>query len=176
MQDPLPLLIGGKGDRMLGIVARYADEWNMWGLADTIAERAAVLDARCEAIGRDPGEIKRSAQALFLRHRRRRQGRGLPRGRRPPRRRRHAPTTIAEAVADVAGVGLDEVIVPDFTLGKGQNRLDRLDPSSSRSPRSSADPAGLRGLGRSGLQPRTAGRHGRGRRRARTAAGRRGRG
>ncbi len=28
--DPLPLLIGGKGNRMLGIVARHADEWNMW--------------------------------------------------------------------------------------------------------------------------------------------------
>ena len=34
---------------------------------------------------------------------------------------------IAEAVADWQAIGLDEVIVPDFTLGKGQNRLDRLD-------------------------------------------------
>ena len=38
----------------------------MWGLADDIAERSAVLDQRCEAIGRDPAEIKRSAQALVL--------------------------------------------------------------------------------------------------------------
>ena len=66
VQTPLPLLIGGKGDRMLGVVARHADEWNMWGLADVIAERAAVLDRRCEAIGRDPATIKRSAQALVL--------------------------------------------------------------------------------------------------------------
>ena len=34
---------------------------------------------------------------------------------------------IAEAVAEWQAIGLDEVIVPDFTLGKGQNRLDRLD-------------------------------------------------
>ncbi|MGV3760428.1 MAG: TIGR03560 family F420-dependent LLM class oxidoreductase, partial [Actinomycetota bacterium] len=66
LQDPLPLLIGGKGDRMMGIVARYADEWNMWGLPEAIAERSAVLDRRCEAIGRDPGTIARSAQALTL--------------------------------------------------------------------------------------------------------------
>ena len=34
---------------------------------------------------------------------------------------------IAAAVADWQAAGLDEVIVPDFTLGKGQRRLDRLD-------------------------------------------------
>ena len=34
---------------------------------------------------------------------------------------------IAEAVAAWEAIGLDEVIVPDVTLGKGQNRLDRLD-------------------------------------------------
>ncbi|HJR24967.1 MAG TPA: TIGR03560 family F420-dependent LLM class oxidoreductase, partial [Acidimicrobiales bacterium] len=64
VQQPLPILVGGKGDRMLGLVARYADEWNMWGLAGTIAERGAVLDRRCERIGRDPATIARSAQAL----------------------------------------------------------------------------------------------------------------
>src|SRR3546814_11549806 len=64
VQSPLPLLIGGKGDRMLGVVARHADEWNMWGLASTIEERSAVLAQHCEAIDRDPGDIKRSAQAL----------------------------------------------------------------------------------------------------------------
>ena len=112
VQSPLPLLIGGKGNRMMGVVARYADEWNMWGLADDIAERAAVLDQRCEAIGRDPAEIKRSAQALVLltddrakadaflaghrrpgghrrHHRRRRRGGRRVAGRRP--RRGHRP-------------------------------------------------------------------------------------
>ena len=66
VQQPLPLLIGGKGDRMMGIVARYADEWNMWGLPETIAERSGVLERRCEAIGRDPSTIARSAQALVM--------------------------------------------------------------------------------------------------------------
>ena len=63
-QDHLPLLIGGKRDRMLRIVARHADQWNMWGLPDVIAERGAELDRACSELGRDPAEIVRSAQAL----------------------------------------------------------------------------------------------------------------
>jgi len=126
VQTPLPLLIGGKGDRMLGVVARHADEWNMWGLADTIAERAAVLDRRCEAIGRDPGDIARSAQALFLLTDdaakaaafREDAGRPAVAG---------TPDDVAAAVAAWRDVGLDEVIVPDFTLGTGAARLERTD-------------------------------------------------
>ena len=127
VQTPLPLLIGGKGNRMMGVVARHADEWNMWGLADVIAERSAVLDQRCEAIGRDPKEIKRSAQALVL--------------------LTDDPTKAATFLestggrADIAGTtddvsaavaawqdaGLDEVIIPDFTLGRGARRLEKMD-------------------------------------------------
>lgn len=127
VQDPLPLLIGGKGDRMLGVVARYADQWNMWGLAPTIAERATVLAQRCEAIGRDPAEIHRSAQALVLltddpaRAQQFLDGTGG--------RAAIAGTVdkVADAVAAWQAIGLDEVIIPDFTLGKGQHRLDRMD-------------------------------------------------
>ena len=126
VQQPLPLLIGGKGDRMLGIVARYADEWNMWGLAPTIAERAAVLDRHCERIGRDPNGIKRSAQALFLVTEDDAKAKAFREGTDRPAVAGRADE-IAEAVADWQEGGLDEVIVPDFTLGKGQNRLDRLD-------------------------------------------------
>jgi F420-dependent oxidoreductase-like protein len=127
VQDPLPILIGGKGDRMLGIVARHADEWNMWGLAPLIAERLAVLERHCEAVDRDPATIARSAQALVL----------LTEDR-----------TTAEAFIDAAGgraaiagtadvfadaleawqaIGLDEVIVPDFSLGRGSRKLERMD-------------------------------------------------
>ena len=127
VQTPLPLLIGGKGNRMMGVVARHADEWNMWGLADVIAERSALLDQRCEAIGRDPKEIKRSAQALvlltddptkaatFL---------GSTGG-----RAAIAGTTddVSAAVAAWQDAGLDEVIIPDFTLGRGARRLEKMD-------------------------------------------------
>ena len=66
IQDRVPLLIGGKGDRMLGVVARYADRWNMWGLPPLLAARSKVLDAHCEAIGRDPTDILRSCQAVWV--------------------------------------------------------------------------------------------------------------
>lgn len=126
VQSPMPLLIGGKGDRMMGIVARYADEWNMWGLADDIAERAAVLDRRCEKNGRDPAEIQRSAQALFLvTDDPAKAAAFLDNPTRPSVA--GMADEIAAAVADWQEAGLDEVIVPDFTLGKGQRRLDRLD-------------------------------------------------
>ncbi len=127
VQDPLPLLVGGKGDRMMGVIARYADEWNMWGLAPTIAERSAVLAARCEAIGRDPATIARSAQALVRLTDDPAQAERFLAG--TGGRAAVAGTTeqLAEAVAAWQEVGLDEVIVPDFALGQGSQRLDRMD-------------------------------------------------
>ena len=80
----------------------------------------------CERIGRDPAEIKRSAQALFLVTDDEAKAKAF---REDTARPAVAGTAddIAEAVAEWQAIGLDEVIVPDFTLGKGQNRLDRLD-------------------------------------------------
>ena len=130
VQSPLPLLIGGKGDRMLGVVARHADAWNMWGLADVIAERGAVLDQRCEAIDRDPATIERSAQALvLLTDDRARADAFLEQYRAAPRRAAIAGTAedVSVEVAAWQAAGLDEVIVPDFTLGTGTKRLDRMD-------------------------------------------------
>lgn len=127
LQQPLPLLVGGKGDRMLGVVARHADEWNMWGLADAVAERAAVLDSRCEAIGRDPASIKRSAQALVMLTDDRSAadaaidrtgGRAMIAG---------STDDFAEAVVEWQSIGLGEVIVPDFVLGTGARRVESMD-------------------------------------------------
>ena len=127
VQSPLPLLVGGKGDRMMGVVARHADEWNMWGLPDVIAERSAVLDQRCEAIGRDPATIQRSAQALTLLTDDRAKAEAFLAGTGGRAAVAGTPAQIAETVAGWQAVGLDELIVPDFTLGRGQARLDRLD-------------------------------------------------
>ncbi|MFE0462055.1 LLM class flavin-dependent oxidoreductase [Kitasatospora sp. NPDC058965] len=63
-----PVLIGGWGDRTLKLVAEHADIWNVPGPPHNpvsfLAERAAVLDAHCAALGRDPGEIRRSVQLV----------------------------------------------------------------------------------------------------------------
>ncbi len=63
---PVPILIGGGGEQVtLRITAQYADEWNTWGSPNTLARKGAVLEQHCEDIGRNPAEIRRSAQALL---------------------------------------------------------------------------------------------------------------
>lgn len=127
VQAHLPLLIGAKGPRMLGIVARHADEWNMWSLPPEIAAKRAELDRACEVNGRDPGEIATSTQALFFvldsnddaeSYIQMVSGRPCVAG---------TPERIAESVAAWRDAGVDEVIVPDFTLGSGAQRSDALD-------------------------------------------------
>ncbi|GAA1840180.1 LLM class flavin-dependent oxidoreductase [Pseudonocardia ailaonensis] len=62
----IPVLLGASGEqRMLGVVARYADEWNCWSTPEVFAHKSAVLDQHCEKIGRDPREIRRSTQAIL---------------------------------------------------------------------------------------------------------------
>lgn len=57
-----PIVVGGRGDRLLDVVARHADGWNtVWRHTPaSYRERAAVLDRACERIGRDPATVERS--------------------------------------------------------------------------------------------------------------------
>ncbi len=57
----IPLVVGTGGARMLRIVARYADVWNMVGGPEEFAEKGKVLLEACAAVGRDPREIRWSA-------------------------------------------------------------------------------------------------------------------
>ena len=62
--DPVPpVIVGGTGRRRTpAVAARYADEFN-GALAATgteLAERFAVFDRACAAIGRDPAGVRRS--------------------------------------------------------------------------------------------------------------------
>jgi alkanesulfonate monooxygenase SsuD/methylene tetrahydromethanopterin reductase-like flavin-dependent oxidoreductase (luciferase family) len=63
LQQPRPrVFVGGKGDRLLGIVAERADGWNTcwaWTPAD-YRERLAVLEVACERAGRDPASVWRT--------------------------------------------------------------------------------------------------------------------
>jgi alkanesulfonate monooxygenase SsuD/methylene tetrahydromethanopterin reductase-like flavin-dependent oxidoreductase (luciferase family) len=127
VQDPLPILIGGKGDRMMGVVARHADEWNMWSLPAELAERSKALDAACADIGRDPATIARSTQALFFLGDDTAKIDGLIERVAPRPAVGGSAARLVEAVQGWADVGVDEVIVPDFTLGTGAQRLEHLD-------------------------------------------------
>jgi alkanesulfonate monooxygenase SsuD/methylene tetrahydromethanopterin reductase-like flavin-dependent oxidoreductase (luciferase family) len=132
VQAKLPVLIGAKGDRMLGVVARHADEWNMWSAPAELAERRAVLDRHCEAVGRDPATIATSTQALVFVLDDDDQGVALEEAMAARPCVAGTPARIAERVAGWRDVGVDEVIVPDFTLGTGSQRADALDALAER--------------------------------------------
>lgn len=127
VQEHLPILVGAKGERMLGVVARHADQWNMWSLPASMEVAAERLARHCDEIGRDPSSIHRSTQALVLltddrgeadAFVERAAGRAAIAG--PP----HA---FAEVVAGWSDAGVDEVIVPDWDLGRGGARIDAMD-------------------------------------------------
>jgi alkanesulfonate monooxygenase SsuD/methylene tetrahydromethanopterin reductase-like flavin-dependent oxidoreductase (luciferase family) len=57
LQARIPLLIGGGGDRMAQLVARYADLWHVYGSPAVVAGRVARLREACAEIGRDPAQL-----------------------------------------------------------------------------------------------------------------------
>jgi alkanesulfonate monooxygenase SsuD/methylene tetrahydromethanopterin reductase-like flavin-dependent oxidoreductase (luciferase family) len=54
-----PIVVGAKGDRMLRVVAKYADWWNLSDSnIDQYQERLGVLRRHCQEVGRDPSSIR----------------------------------------------------------------------------------------------------------------------
>ena len=61
VQQPLPLLIGGGGEKVtLRLVAEHATMWNGFGPPETFRHKNGVLDDWCAKLGRDPGEVERT--------------------------------------------------------------------------------------------------------------------
>jgi F420-dependent oxidoreductase-like protein len=128
VQDRVPLLIGGGGERRtLRIAAQYADEWNAWTTPDLLAHKLSVLREHCEQIGRDPNEIHVSTQALLY----------LSTDKQWLEDKRQAsagrpaiigtPEEVADIVARYRDAGAEEIIVPDFTLGSMARKKDTCD-------------------------------------------------
>jgi F420-dependent oxidoreductase-like protein len=68
-QDPHPpLIIGGDaGPRSVALAARWADEYDIVYVDPATAkQRVDRVSAACEAIGRDPGEVRRSLLTKFV--------------------------------------------------------------------------------------------------------------
>lgn len=63
---PMPLVIGGRGERRtLRTAARWADAWNLpAGDAAVLAHKREVLRGHCADLGRDPAEVEVSAQVV----------------------------------------------------------------------------------------------------------------
>jgi probable F420-dependent oxidoreductase len=107
VQSPLPVLVGTRGPRMLGIAARHASEWNTWTAPDLADRRVGMLEA-CEKAGRDPQTMWTSVNALL----------DLD-GRMPPGRPAIAGPAqqLVDQLGRYADLGFDEFILPDWNLG-----------------------------------------------------------
>ncbi|MBE0608708.1 MAG: LLM class F420-dependent oxidoreductase [Dehalococcoidia bacterium] len=117
VQKPLPLLIGGGGEqRTLRIAAKYANEWNVWGTPEVLKHKGDILDQYCRDIGRDPKTIAHSAQGMLVLtddaamvERMKAAGRPVIGGNGPQ---------VRALVEQYAEAGVDELIIPDFNLGR----------------------------------------------------------
>jgi alkanesulfonate monooxygenase SsuD/methylene tetrahydromethanopterin reductase-like flavin-dependent oxidoreductase (luciferase family) len=62
VQDRMPLLIGGGGEKVtLKLVAKYGDANNLGGGFDKVKAKEAILLRHCESVGRNPAEIERTS-------------------------------------------------------------------------------------------------------------------
>ena len=102
-----PILIGGSGPkRTLPIVARWAQRWD-GGFNDTVADWARkneILVGHCQAIGRDPAEIERTAHLAW------------PDG--------ADPAELADGAAELVAGGVEQVI---FSM-RGPYRAAAIEP------------------------------------------------
>jgi F420-dependent oxidoreductase-like protein len=123
VQSPLPLLIGGGGEkRTLRIVAKYADEWNVWGTPEIIRHKMEILERHCSEVGRDPAEIQRSSTALLFMTSDRATLDTLRAN--PPGRPSLIGTAaeIRDQMAEYVELGVNEVIVPGFNFPPDRRR------------------------------------------------------
>lgn len=92
VQDRIPLLLGGSGKkRTLAVVARWADKWDAgFGSPEDWRAKNEALLGHCDNIGRDPGEIMRSAHVAW--------------------EAGANPSKLADQAAELAAVGVDQVI------------------------------------------------------------------
>ena len=118
---PLPLLVGTGGPRMLRITARWAQEWNTWGDPAEVRRRTDLFLAACEAVDRDPGTMRRSAQAIVVLDGDE-SSPGYAAGRSIVGNAEQIAATLREYVA----MGVDEFAFPDWNFGRTQSERDEV--------------------------------------------------
>jgi F420-dependent oxidoreductase-like protein len=109
----IPIMIGGGGEKKtLRLVAQYADACNVFGTPETIARKYRILDAHCDAVGRDPTEIERSTL----------QDVRLAVG---AEERGESPARVVDRFGDLADAGAQHVVV-DLKAVHEPARLERF--------------------------------------------------
>ena len=117
VQDPLPLLIGGGGERRtLRIAAQYADHWNTWGQPDHLAQKTEVLERHCADLGRDPTQIEHSANAFLVLSDDPAEVERATSGAAGPRTIAGNVEQVQEQMQAYVDAGVDEFIIPDFNM------------------------------------------------------------
>ena len=121
LQDPLPIMIGGKGERRtIPTMVRWGHEWNGWCTVADMGYFNALIDRLCDAAGRDPATIARSAAVILQlcdseAEAARLQGRSIGRpvlvG---------TPAQLVEQVAAYVSAGTDELVIPGFNMSPQQ--------------------------------------------------------
>ena len=111
-EEPIPLMIGSTGERVLRIALAHADAWNIWydwfgNTPDGFAANNARITEMLHDAGRDPGNVARTATVFVTL--------GDSRGDRP---HDHdvtplsgSPDAIAGSLAEFAAAGVEEVIL-----------------------------------------------------------------
>jgi F420-dependent oxidoreductase-like protein len=67
LRGDIPIMIGGSGERKtLRFVAKYADACNIFGDVERVKHLLGVLERHCEDVGRDPAEITKTRNGVFL--------------------------------------------------------------------------------------------------------------
>ena len=128
IQSPLPILVGTSGPRMSRIAARWADEWNVWGTPERVKTASVVMDAALEQEGRSPAKLRRSAQALVFMVDDPAVAEKIRANAPADRSLVGSPAQLTEMIGQYKELGIDEFILPDFTLGKSaQQRTDTYD-------------------------------------------------
>ena len=112
VQSPLPILVGTRSPRMLGITARQADEWNTWGTPEQASVHRTALLAACDKAGRDPATMRTSANAFIDLG-----GAAVPGGR---AMLSGSPAAVVDQLGQYAELGFDEFILPDWNLDSGR--------------------------------------------------------
>ncbi len=116
--DPIPIMVGGTGPkRTLRTLALYGDIFNLDGWAggpmtrEYVDSKWGILERHCEAVGRDPSEIKKtvlmptllsddvSATAAMIKGRRLGEGSAVG-----------SKNYVIDRVGEIAGAGVDEIM------------------------------------------------------------------
>ncbi len=128
IQSPLPILVGTSGPRMSRIAAKWADEWNVWGTPEQVGKASVVMDKALALEGRAATSFRRSTQALVFMVDDPAVADKIRANAPADRSLIGSPSQLVDTIGAYKAHGIDEFILPDFTLGKSaQERLDTYD-------------------------------------------------